>query len=218
MKTIATLTFALIAGVSLLSAEVLTDQGYPPPGGVTFSGVGTSAGGAGGVTWSYSNFDLPDSYSALYFGPTEVDNVVNSDESSTGQMSYSGTNGPSYVFNSTALWEGLYNTRMVLTPTGLGAEDTESNLGASTAPSYPLFLVTGDFSVNFVVEALVGSNWVNVDTVYSDQHFNSSNVEDVTNINFDFFTAPAATPEPASVFLFGSSAVLMGLYRRHVRR
>jgi len=219
MKTIAALTFFLVAGVSLLSAEVLTDVGYPPPGGVTFSGSGDD--GTTGATFSYSNFNVdPALYSALYWGPTEVDNVINSNDPYSGQMTYAGTSGSSYVFTSTALWEGAYNTRMLLTPTGLGAEDTEANLGASTTPSYPLFLVTGNFTADFVIQAFVGGNWEGVDTAYNSQLGNDPNVQDVTNVNFDFFTAPAAasTPEPGSLFLFGAGAVLAGLYRRRARR
>ncbi|NNE29631.1 MAG: HYR domain-containing protein, partial [Saprospiraceae bacterium] len=47
---------------------------YPPPGGVDFSSSGGSAGDAGGVTFSYANFD-PSAYATLFWGPATFDAV-----------------------------------------------------------------------------------------------------------------------------------------------
>ncbi len=220
MKTISLLTLGLTLSLSMLSAEVLTDIGYPPPGLTNFSSSGAGPGTTSGETWSYSITLDPSSYSALYWGPTDVENVVNSNQAPTGPMTYAGTSGGSYIFNSTALWEGIYNTRFVLTPTGLGAEDTEGNLGASTTPSYPLFQVNGDFSVNFSFQAEVALNvWDGVDGVYNSQiNTNIPGVQDDTSVNFDFFTAPVQTPEPGSLLLLSPAAVLFGLYRRRSQK
>ncbi len=218
MKTLTTLILTLVAGSALLSADILTDVGYPGPGGETFSGSGDP--GTTGQTYNYSGFTFdPTQFSALYWGPTEIDNVTDSNQGYTGQMSYSGNIGSTYTFSSTADWEG-YSTRMLLTVSGLGPEDLESNLGASTTPSYPLFLVTGDYSATFVFQADVGGNWEGVDTAFNNIFQNGSNngVEDDINVNFDFFTAPASTPEPGTLLLLGSGAVAMGLLKRRARR
>jgi hypothetical protein len=218
---IMTMTAAILSAHTL-SADTLTNAGYPPPGNVTLGQSG-SPGSGSGKTFSYSNLNMdPSLYSAFYWGPTSVKNVDNAGDPAAAQMVFAGMNGSAYEFDSTATWNlnslqdgnQNLNTRMLLTVTGLGAEDTEANDGASTDPLAPLFLVTAtSFSANYVFQAEEGAgNWVPVLTLFNSLNTNGATVQ--TSAGFSFFTDPVSTPEPGTWAMIGSGMGLLGLLRR----
>jgi hypothetical protein len=136
-------------------------------------------------------------------------------------MAYFGQTGGTFEFDSTAPWElnslqhgdQFLATRLLLTVTGAGAEDTEADLGASTAPSFPLFLVSGDFTATFVFQADEQNVWTNVGDLYNSLNTNSGN-QIKTSAGFSFFTDPVSTPEPGTWFLVGSGGIVVGLFGR----
>jgi hypothetical protein len=203
-------------------ATILFGPEYPPPGGVNFSSSGAGSGQTGGKTFSYSGFD-PSQYETLYWGPLDVANVINAGDATPADMQFVGLAGGSYEFDSTANWtfNGAFigtqhlPTRMLLTVTGLGAEDTQANLGASSPNgSYPLFIVTGNFSANFVFQVDYQNTWTPVDVF---QNANNNNgQQNVKSVTFDFFNTTA--PEPGSFLLLGTGFALAGLLRFRKRK
>jgi len=215
----------IVFSASLLSADTLTNVGYPPPGGVTLGSSG-SAGGSG-KTYSYSNFDIdPTLYSAFYWGPTTVLNVYNSTDANQNPapMAFEGLIDGAYEFDSTATWaldstqygNQNLNTRVLLTVTGLGAEDTEANLGASSDPSYPLFLVTGAFTATYQIQADENGTWTGVTTLYNELNTPEGNRVE-TSVGFSFFSDPATAPEPGTWMLLGSGMVIVAVFGRKRR-
>lgn len=215
----------LLLGVSLAHADLI-DVGYPPPGGVTLGSSGSSGSGSG-HTYSYSNFNVdPNQYSALYWGPTSVDNVDNLGDPPVQQMNFLGpVGGNTYEFVSSAPWaldslqygQQYLTTRMLLTVNGaVGPMTQEGSLGVNVAPSFPLFQVNGDFSATFVFQALepATAQWIAVDDLFNSVNTFGQTVE--KSVNFDFFAQPVSTPEPASIALVLAGLGLAGLRRRRV--
>ena len=213
-----TLYTSLLICPALLSAS-LVGPAYPPPGGVTVVASGTGSGDTGGKTFAYSNFNSSQ-YSTLYWGPISILNVDNVGDPPTANMSFVGLNGAAYEFDSTANWtfNGTFTgtqhlpTRLLLTVSGLGAEDSESNLGATTNPTFPLFQVTGNFSANFVFQAFANSTWTPVND-YQNQN-NNSGPQNRKSASFSFFSTPATTPEPGTWMLFGTGLAGLVFVRR----
>jgi hypothetical protein len=103
---------------------------------------------------------------------------------------------------------------MLLTVNGLGAENTELVDGATTAPLFPLFLVTAtSFDATFVFQAEEGTGKrVPVLDLFNRLNTNGATVQ--TSAGFSFFTDPVSTPEPGTWAMIGSGTVLLGLLRR----
>jgi hypothetical protein len=219
MKTVAALLCLVPLSAAILGAGLIGPV-YPAPGGNSFSSSGNS-GTAGGKTYSYSGFD-PTQYDQLYWGPTDILNVYNSGDPTPADMSFVGHTGNVYEFDSTTPWAFLdsfegtqqLNTRLLLTVTGLGAVDTETDLGATGGNStYPLFEVTEDFSANFVFESFDDAAWTAI-TDYQNQN-NNFNGAGTTHSSASFgFYSTSAVPEPSTMLLFGTGLAALSFIRR----
>ncbi len=203
----------LLSSAPMLRAEIFGPE-YPPPGGVTWVPSGPGAGSGAGETFTYSGFN-PTQYAVLYWGPYDVSNVSNVGQT-PADMQFQGLVGGSYEFTSTATWTFnaitgtvLLPTRMLLTVSGLGPEDTQGDIGASSPnASYPLFQVTGNFSATFVFQADYQGNWIPVND-FQNSHNNLGPMNQ-TSVDFEFFNT-AVAPEPGSFLLIGMGFALLAL-------
>ncbi len=207
---------SLMALGSTARSATLAGPEYPPPGGVTFAPSGAGSGIGLGKTFSYSNFDAT-KYGQLYWGPVSILNVNNVGETPATNMAFAGLVGEFYEFDSTAAWSydsiqtGLVQlpTKFLLSVIGLGTENTEASLGATTNPSYPLFQVTGNYSATFVFQVFYNSAWTPVRD-FQNAHNNLGNTQVQTSVNFAFFNTDAA-PEPGTWAMFGIGVALLGV-------
>lgn len=89
------LAAALVAALASVPAATagaqLVGPVYPPPGGTTFAGSGSSigAGGSPGQLNTYRNFD-DSRFVDLYWTPTQILNPRHSSQAPTGSMSFAG--------------------------------------------------------------------------------------------------------------------------------
>jgi len=201
--------FALSSACALSTAATLTGPSYPPPGNVSFVSSGAGSGIGAGKTFSYSNFD-PSAYGVLYWGPTSVQ--IGYSTSPLGDMTFAGCTGLSCEFDDNTDW--IRPTRMLLTLSGnIGSEQTESSLGVNTAPTYPLFLVSGNFSATFVFQANNGG-WQPIDQI-SNESLGTfvGNPTNDKSVNFGFFSS-SPTPEPGYSALIGLGLLGFGWTRK----
>lgn len=236
-KTVAAAVLSmLVAGVA---AAAPIGPGYPPPGGVTWSGSGAGPGQTGGMTWSYSGLSQPGNFSSLWWGPTAA---------TTGPLTSSGTGSNSQPVTG---WSqiGLNNNqaallfsnpwfidlamtadisvpvRILLTVTDLsdnpvGLIDAISVPGISGAVG-PLLdvvgsgLVTTGFKANFEYQAYYGG-WIATDTFFNTLQTTCTGCV-LKSFSAGFWhEPPVAVPEPATQLILGTS--LLGLACRLRRR
>lgn len=203
---------------------------YPPPGGVTFSSSGGSAGNAGGVNFNFSSFS-PGSFSELYWGASSsnlpsagLDGILHA----MNFISFSGTQATwettSNWYNPSTFLTTSETIRLTITISGLGATPWVS----ANAPAVGLPAALGA-----VVDDSLGSNFVaniafTVPTegglaLNSLQQLPSCNSQSCAQSNFGggfYYEPPQAqgVPEPGSIGLAGLGLVGLAVVRRRVTR
>jgi hypothetical protein len=196
----------LLAGLNPAKANTITDYGYPPPGGASFTTSGTTSGSPavksaanpGGITFSYFNFD-PTQYGQLYFGLKGLDMGQNGGGFLLGPLSLQGGLG-----TAVATWSGNFTIETLNGPgsaTGVFTATLQTagmtwidpsgvGIGGSGAPQ-AVTNVGGNFSVleTFTVGGAAYNSW------YSG--FNTLNLSSHTDVSGDYWaTSPAAVPGP----------------------
>jgi hypothetical protein len=227
----------LLLNASTASAAIIIDGGptWTPPGAGTEIASGSPAF-SGGLTYSYTGMDLSQTEN-MYYG---IKNDLYLNGFSTDGGSISGTEIFSFVSASanSIVYSGSSNietttggvyalpTSMTLTFSGLGSmvqDATTAALSNANGGVGALWEVTGDFSVNILMEAQVSESGVGnylgwepgndlfnrLQTTGISQHGTGSSVDT------GFYYEVSAVPVPAAVWLFGSGLLgLVGVARR----
>jgi len=227
----------LLLHASTASAAIIIDGGptWTPPGAGTETTSGTGTAFAGGLTYSYTGIDL-DQTANLYYG-IKNDLYLNGFSTDGGGISGSeifrfssaGVNSIVYTGSSNmqTITGGIYTqpTRMTLAFSGSGSmvqDATTAALSNANGDVGALWEVTGDFSVNILIEAQVAETGVGnylgwepgndlfnrLQTVGISQFGTGSSVD--TGFYYE-----TVVPVPAAVWLFGSGLIgLIGIARR----
>ncbi|MFN7931764.1 MAG: PEP-CTERM sorting domain-containing protein [Bryobacteraceae bacterium] len=219
-----------IASMSMAaSAATILGPVYPPPGGVTFVGSGSTGSGIG-RTQFYTGMDLS-ATEDLWWGYASIDNPRHSSQASTGQMVFSSYNPVTGLatWNSTAnmTWSTAFGTQSIATRmvvqfqpytgvasgflgSGFLTPTTKGAAGITGNPLESVLLVTGDFQAQIRYETAGG-------TPLLDYYNGTSSLGGiaVTNSNAGFWYSE--TPEPVSLALTGLGLLAVGVLGRRCR-
>lgn len=212
------------------SAATILGPVYPPPGGVTFVGSGSTGSGIG-RTQFYTGMDLS-ATEDMWWGYASIDNPRHSSQGSTGQMVFSSYNPVTglAIWNSTAnmTWSTAFGTQNISTrmvvqfqpytgvasgflSSGFLTPTTKGAAGISGNPAESVLLVTGDFQAQIRYETSGG-------TPLLDYYNGSSSFGGgvITNASAGFWYSE--TPEPVSFALTGIGLLAAGLLGRRRAR
>lgn len=198
-----------IAALAAPSYAAPVGPTYPAPGGNDFASTGGPGAQAGGVTWSYSNFDVS-GLSALYFGLDQLNGPVGAGLSGTADpfSNFDGVSGTVATWSGTTTWYDHQNgtnpstvaTRLTITITGLGSTPWVTDLASIGLDSGfgDLGAVVdnssgSDFSMHWAVESDADGGWKALNDVR--QH-SSRDGQTITNFGTGFYYEEAsAVPE-----------------------
>lgn len=225
MRVINSVLIAALGVVASLTATAdnVTYDGYPAPGGNTFSAVsGSGSINAGGKTGQYGGFNSS-AYTSLYWVVDTVAGAPYLGQSSTNTLSFdsslSNLAGGVLVFDgsysaSTAFGSSAYFGELKVTVTDtslnpLSLDAVSLHTGIAAADGGALN-VTGPFDVN--LQFLMGPNsgsLTDASTYYNGLHANGSLL---SSVGGGFYSTPV--PLPASAWLMLSGLVGAGLIAR----
>ena len=236
MKINSTIFALFILHTSAASAAIIIDGGptYTPPGAGTETQSGTGPAFASGLTYSYTGIDLNQTQN-LYYG-IKNDMFVNGFSTDGGAISgseifsFSSSGSNTIVYTGSSNIEtiagGIYAqpTQMTLTFSGSGSmvqDATTIGLNNSNGDVGALWEVTGDFSVNVLIEALVSEpgdsnlgNWEAGNVLFNRlQTVGISQFGTGSSLDTGFYYT--VVPVPAAAWLFSSGLFgLVGIARR----
>jgi len=217
----------LAATTGIAQAEVPSYAGFPPPGGVTYSGSG-SATSAGGRTWSYSDFN-PTAYGDLFYTVTTP--ILSFQNSATDTLSFNA--GLSDLASGLAVWTGAtqvqlsnYSWQTIYTEFKLTVKDFGNIPLALTSGSSVGLLglgavldVNGNFKATFefLASTTNGSGYQAARTLYDGLSRLTSG--QLSSSAGGAFYATAPVPEPETYAMFAVGLGLLGFMsrRRKVR-
>ena len=199
---------------ALVHAEVPSLTGWPPPGGVSYSGSGSPIT-SGGLTWSYSGFDSS-AYGDLYYTLSQP--VLSYRGSYGDTLSYNA--GASGLAAGTAVWSGwtqvldtsgiwrTFETRAVLTITDFSGNALSLiEAGHVGLPSTvgALLDVNGSFKANwqFLARSSQGGSWQAAGFLYDTTSKLYSNQLSSSIGSAWYATAPVPEPEVYGMLCVG---------------
>lgn len=228
----------LVLGVSGLAVgggagAAITNDGYPPLGGVSLSSSGTGVGNGGGRTWSFSAFDFS-AFDQLWYGIdttylpmiamnqqagfTAGENLVYSvADSSPGSGIAVWTGNSDFTYNVPSAVTVNVPVRLTLTLGGAGASEfVESTTLLAIDPAFDtsqsvVAEVSGDFSINILAEAFKDGSWTPINDLFDAE---STYESDGTRSSFGTTFYSTAVPEPMSAMLLALGGVALQLRRR----
>jgi len=204
-------------------------EGYPPPGGVTYSSTGSS-GGVGGKNASYSNLD-PAAYSDIYWGLASTTSAQAGLSGALNTLTFTDVIGSTAYFNGTTSYQNAYDgndlvitvpIQLTLTLTG-GTWVTAASLGLSSALGDLADITGTSFSVNEAFtanfSAIADSGASNYQALNNVEQLPGNTGHTETSFGGGFYTDPpvaSGVPDTAGTFtLMAISLVgLLGLRRR----
>jgi len=217
------------------NATLITNDGYPAVGGVSWVGAGSPGSGTG-ATWTYSSFDFS-AFDQLWYGfnasilPEPLVSMNNnSGWAASANLSFSSID--SSLASGIAVWTGASDfttvtpaattsipVRFTASLQGPGATQfVLSNTLLTIDPTFDtsqsvVTEVIGDFSVNFLAEGFYGGTWTPINDLFDGQDTASG---DQTNANFStgfYSTAATAVPEPSSALMLGLTCLTLTFRR-----
>lgn len=218
-------TLPLLFLLTSVATATIVGPVFPPPGGVTTSGSGTSQSGAGRTNF-YQNLDNS-AYASLWFGYSSLANPIHSTQSGpAGQMSAPVYNPVTGIFisNSTTnlVWNTAFGQQNIATrfeyqfqpysgtntgPLASGFLTPDSQSLAGLLGSEPLLVTGNSFQVWFRWETAGGTPLLD--------YYNTSN-----SLGGSVFTSSSTgfwadqVPEPATVSLIAVSLAGLAWVRR----
>lgn len=213
--TLTLLVFLLCVFTIAAQADTIFGPTYPAPGGNTYNSSGDPIA-PGGATANYGNFN-PAAYGQLWWTITDVANPFDSSFSNgTGNMAFAGYSNGVATWNSTAnltFFDPQLNQN-ISAPTRFLLANFTGGATYDTTPGTPAWNVSGDFSVDELLQAYNGSSWIALGDFYN--AYNHSCEGGCLQTGFDggfYYTSP--TPEPGTLLTLGSGIIgLAGVARR----
>jgi hypothetical protein len=213
------LVASLFYGIAVFATEAaLLGPIFPAPGGdslaTTYFNPEQSAGGTGGVTWSYSAFNLS-AFSSLYWGPTS-NNAVSCALSggSGGPMTFSGISGNTASWTGTATYLNsslTYSTVSTLFQATVNSAATPWVLASTLGLDPGIGAVINDSSgLAYSVNLQFTAAGMSLDQFFNTYDHGSA---DSASISGGFYYA-APIPEPSAVAFLLLAAPALRMLRR----